>query len=349
MLPTWGTRFWRVSPVRETSVGLGVVQVIFTIFFVALLVWLALGVGIAALIGWGIFHLITTLRGRAPSVKSAAPAPYAAPYSTPAPNVAQSAPSIVHPAPPSPATPPRYGAPPVPPPPAYLRLPAAPPPPAAPERERTNWPGLASVVMLSLAGIPFLLGNISWAGVAAAAGAALVALVGWTREPSTAPSRIAMLAAALIGVSIVVIGAVSMWTNTPTTLFGTSWGDNRGEMTSIAQLQEKLPCIDASDIPADEQQGFYSVDVDLFEATASCHLHDGDDSLLVVFVQAHSAEELERIFGSGAIVVDRSKGNDLWVERDGAVAVITADEESGDLAQDVGTTWISLDEQGPDK
>lgn len=46
---------------RETSIGLGVIQVAFTLFFVALVVWLALGVGVGALIVWAIFHLSITL------------------------------------------------------------------------------------------------------------------------------------------------------------------------------------------------------------------------------------------------------------------------------------------------
>lgn len=343
---------------RETSIGLGVIQALFTIFIAAMLVWLALGAGIAALIVWGVFHLIVTLRGRVAA--SVAPAPCAAQYHTPAaypPSLAPPAPYAAGLAPPAPHVGPASQAPSSP-----YAIPQALPPfgvapkptppvtilnPSTVARERTNAPGLAAVALLALTGIPFLLGNISWAGAAMAAAAVFVALVGCAREDASRATSVALLATAAIGGAVMILSAFSMWTNSPKVLYGSPSGENPGEMVSIIQLERELPCVNDLVFPAEADQGFYSVEVDLFEVTMSCRLRDGEDILPVVFVQATSAEELERIFTSGAIVVERSKDDALWVERDGAVAVIAADEESGDLIQDVGTSWISLDKDRP--
>ncbi|KHK96581.1 hypothetical protein LK09_14685 [Microbacterium mangrovi] len=286
---------------RETSIGFGIVQVVVTLFVAALLIWLALGLAIALLLGWGIFHLVVTLRDRGYVEAAAAAA---------SPSTAGRAQHVW-------AT--------------------------APERETTNVLGLVSVVMLALAGIPTLLGSFSWLGVASAGTAAVIALLGRAQRPISPATRFALLATAAIGTMLAVLGVVNVWAQTPTTLYGSNWGDEQGKMVSIAQLQKELPCVDKAVSPAERDQSFYSVDVDQFQATATCHLRHGNDVLPSMFVQATSADQLERIFAAGAIVVQRNRDVDLWVERDGAVAVITADDKSYDLAQHAGTTWISLD------
>ncbi len=66
-----------------------------------------------------------------------------------------------------------------------------------------------------------------------------------------------------------------------------------------------------------------------------------------MFLQASSPEVLDRLFADGIIRANGLYDTSLWVERNGAVAIVTADEASEEMAKDAGRTWISLDEDRP--
>ncbi len=60
---------------RETSVGLGIVQFVATAALVGLLVWFAPIVGVLALVGWMVYHLVVTRRVPTVQLVAAGPGP----------------------------------------------------------------------------------------------------------------------------------------------------------------------------------------------------------------------------------------------------------------------------------
>lgn len=278
---------------RDTSVGLGVIQVVFTVFFAALIVWFALWAGIALVVVWAIYHLVITRHRRvaiSPATATDVPAP-------------------------------------------------------AITVERTNWVGLVAVLILAAAGIPFMLGTISWPAVGLSAISTACALGGMANPTSSKVTKLALRTVAILGGAVALIGTINLLVDRPVTLYGQNWGDRQGEMTSISQLQAELPCVEEPTSPAAAEQRLFTLDVEKFVATSSCRLSLGDRILPAVFVEASSPSELERIFEAGVLSSAPTDDGDLWVQRDGAVAVITADAVSADLAQNVGQTWISLDDK----
>lgn len=312
---------------RGSSVGLSVVQVMCLLALLAIFVWIALGVAVGALIVWGIYHLAVTISARRRTL-------------SPTPILAYSATNLPAPGHPSPTFDGSA---------SYLRAPPRPPAPQLPPGgvvvvERTSWVGLSAVVLLAVSAIPFWLGDITALGLWIAFAAFVCAVNGWARAVSKVTNA-AMIAVIFTCVLILAIGGVSLWSSRDVPLYGENHGERQGEMTEISQLQAALPCVTDEVSPATSQQEFYNVDLGSFVASSSCLISRGEEALPVVFVQASDAAELESLFASGVIVAENSSRNELWVQRDGAVAVITADEESNDLAQEVGATWISLNER----
>lgn len=285
---------------RETSVGLGVIQFVFTALLVCLLVWLALAVGVAAIVVWAGYHVVTTRRAAAMEQAT-----------TDAPAVAGEQRS-------------------------YL------------DREPTNRPALAAAAFALAACVPFLFGHISWYGVGlGAAAAAFSFYVLHNDVPKSNVTRYAMIGTLVLGVVLAIFTFINLWANAPVTLYGENWGDNQGVFTTIEDYRAELTCIDQWMSPAISDQELYTLDTSDFVATASCTVSDSDGARPVVFVQASSADELEAIFASGIIEVGKLDNNDMWVERDGVVAVVASDEASTDLVQDTGTTWINLRDDKP--
>lgn len=291
---------------RELSAGLGVIQFMFMAMLAAILIWLALGFAAAALVAWTIFHVATTVRSPAAAVTP--PAMSAA--------AAAAAPAGMVPV------------------------------QVAVQRERTNWPGVAAALLVAAAALPLLLGNAIWLTVTLAALGAISALIARNQGGlnSTATSY-AVRGAGILGVALIVFALFGMWANRHNTLYGEPWDDRLGTMLTIAELQAQLPCIGDEDSPAAPEQDDWQIYLDGFVASASCYIRRGEDALPAVFVQAESPVGLSELFASGVLSASSSRDNHLWVQRDGAVAVITADEESSDLAQNVGVTWISLNEK----
>ena len=285
---------------RETSVGLGVIQFMFAALLVCLLVWLALAVGVAALVVWAGYHVVTTRRAAAmePAITDAH---------------AKAAEQREH-----------------------------------LNREPTNPPALAAAAFALAACVPFLFGHISWYGVGLGALATAVSYYVLHNDvPKSNATRYAMIGTLLLGVVLAIFTLINLWANAPITLYGENWGDNQGAVTTIEEYRAELPCIGRSMSPASSDQDLYALDTSDFTATASCTVSDSDGARPVVFVQASSADELEAICASGIIEVGKLDNNDMWVERDGVVAVVASDEASTDLVQDTGTTWINLRDDKP--
>ncbi|WP_157078831.1 hypothetical protein [Herbiconiux solani] len=283
---------------RETSIGLGSIQFLFTALLVCVLVYLALGVGVIALACWAIFHLATT-RSAAVVVRAGSVAAGGVD--------------------------------------AQERV-----------KEVTNIPALIAAGLGAVAGVTFLVGLTSWLGVALSVLAALAAA--YALVASTGASRatsFAMKGTLVMGAVLALIALTNTWTNAPITLYGDPAGEQQGTFTTIAEFQAELPCIDEPRVPAAGEQKLFKMEISSFVATASCSISDDKDARDVIFVQASSADDLERIFASGVIEAGKLHDNQIWVERDGAIAVVTSDEASGDLAQDAGTTWISLRDEKP--
>ena len=285
---------------RETSVGLGVIQFMFTTLLVCILVWLALAFGVAALVAWAGYHVLTTGRTAAmEAVTADAPA--------------------------------RSG--------EQREYPA---------REQTNRPALAAAACALAACVPFLFGHISWYGVALGAAAAAISFFVLHNDvPKSTATGYAMNGTLVLGVVLAAFTLINLWTNAPITVYGENWGDNQGAFTTIEDYRAELRCIDRWMSPASSNQELYTLDTSDFVATASCTVSDSDGARPVVFVQASSADALEAVFASGIIEVGKLDDNAMWVERDGAVAVVASDEASADLVQHTGTTWISLRDEKP--
>jgi hypothetical protein len=214
--------------------------------------------------------------------------------------------------------------------------------------EPTNGVALIAAALALAGATPFLLGHVSWYAVGACVASGIAALVVLRgRAPYSDITGYAMLGTLGLSLVLALITLINLLMNAPITLYGENWGENQGQYTTIAEYQAELPCRGPSVSPASAGQEVYTVDLSGFVATSSCIVVDGEDARAAVFVQASSADELESIFESGIIQVGRMDDGDVNVNRDGAIAVITADEASTELAGDTGTTWISLDEERP--
>jgi hypothetical protein len=204
----------------------------------------------------------------------------------------------------------------------------------------------ASAVALSV--IPFLRSGplplaVVLAGVGAVAAVIAMRRPGYRSKLTAAAISISLLAGVALTILSLAMSAVSQ----PTTLYGTPWGTEPGAGASIEELNAQLPCVNEPVIPAAAEQERWSLEPGAFTATMSCRISTAEDAQPVVFVQAPSPAALDDIFAHGIVVADSRFDNDMWVQRDGAVAVITIDEDSGDLAQAVGSTWISMNDDEP--
>jgi hypothetical protein len=214
--------------------------------------------------------------------------------------------------------------------------------------ESTNGIALLAAALAVAGATPFLLGHVSWYALGACVASAVTALVVLRGQaPHSDVTGYAMLGTLGLSIVLALITLFSLLMNAPVTLYGENWGENQGQYATIAEYQVELPCQSPPMSPASAEQGIYTVDLSGFVATSSCIVAYGDDARAAVFVQASSADELESIFGSGIIEVGRMDDGDVSVNRDGAIAVITSDEVSSELAEDTGTTFISLDDERP--
>ncbi|TWX38291.1 hypothetical protein ES689_06345 [Frigoribacterium sp. ACAM 257] len=212
--------------------------------------------------------------------------------------------------------------------------------------EPTSWPSLAAALSVVMACGLFFLGHVSWFGVLfGALGTGLSFLSLRTGGQASKATAYAMASALVVSAVVCCLTLFGLHANSSIRLYGENYGENQGEIVNIQQLTILLPCVDELVAPAPADQGLFQVDTSRFVASASCMIVDAKGARPAVFVQAASPDALEVEFAAGVIEVGKMNENDLWVERDGAVAVITSDEVSGDLAQAVGTTWISLHDE----
>jgi hypothetical protein len=296
---------------RDLSVGLGTVQFIFMAMLVSILVWLAAGVTAILLGVWVVFHLIWTLLE--PQRPTAVPLPQmSAAAAAEAPAGSWAAPAV-----------------------------------AAPT-ERTNWWGVVAASAVALSLIPFLRSGLLPLAVTLAGIGAVAAIIAMLRPEFRSKLTATAISTSLLAGTVLTILSLAMAVVTqPTTLYGTPYGTDPGTLASIEELNAQLPCVDEPVIPAAAEQERLSFEPDAFTATMSCHISTAEDAQAVVFVQAPSPSTLDEIFASGIVVAGSRFDNDVWVQRDGAVAVITIDEDSADLAQAVGSTWISMNDYEP--
>lgn len=284
---------------NEMNVTLRLMQYTFMVMIVVVIAWIALWVGIAALVLWALVHVLTTDRTAA----TTATGEHIADHSEAGPRA---------------------------------------------QREPTNWPAVLAALVAAGAGTFSILQTTSWFGIGAGVAAAVIAIyaIATTDDPSTGTKN-AMMGTVALGAVIAFFGLFNLWLDAPVTLYGENWGESRGAYTTIEDYQADLVCLDQPVSPADPEQELFTVDTSGFTATSSCRISDDEDAQDAVFVQASNAAELDALFASGVLSAGKLHDQDLWVERDGAVAVITADEASEELSQDSGTTWISLDEERP--
>ncbi|SDH44644.1 hypothetical protein SAMN04489720_1286 [Agrococcus jejuensis] len=317
---------------RETSVGLGFIQVMMTVLLAALLVWLALAVGLVALVAWAIFHVVATqLHARRMREWSPAPMRQGPPPSPAYPDAALGGP------PPSLA----YAVP--------VHASVAPPRPpqqdgpshALDPRGATNWVAVASIVPLVAAGLPLLLGQANWltfVGGMVAGAAALVARR--TSAGLSQATHLATMAVAVLSLVLIVVGGIHAWNARMVPLSAQPWGGQPGAMATVSELQVEIPCLDVPHSPG-AQDGVFSVDTSGFVETVSCRISSDADAQPVLMVAASSPEALDAAFVD-AVHVQSGESHTIWAARDGAVALITTDEASEDLANDVMSSWYSL-------
>lgn len=282
---------------RQTSVGLGIVQFAATAALVGVLVWFAPLVGVIALVGWMAYHLAVTRRVR----------------------VAQP-----------------------------VLAGAIPTPENNDSRAKTNVLALAAAAAVVAASVPFLLGKVTWFAVVFGLGAIALSVISMRRgAPASRTTSYAMRGTAVFGAALVVITLAGLWTNPPVTLYGEASSTNTGTFWSIKQYQARLPCVGKPAYPARENQALYFVDLSGFYTTKSCTVTTAEGARPVVFVQAENSRDLAALFASGIIDVGTLDRDQLWVQRDGAVAVIASDAASAKLIRETGMAAVELQTQKP--